>query len=1388
MLNKKYIALFFAMLSLTVLSGTITLDNTASGKLLNWYCWPRKNINVKIVQDSGKNVILFDFRKQSGGAIKTVNAGVFKNTNPYAIKFKIKAAPGNQRKSINICVREGQGKEKYFKTVKIPFDWQDVELKLADLAIFTYGGHKVVDGRLDPNDIKSIRFECYPKGAVFMLADLQILTGKKVTGENVKKATFKSVIKKIKLSDHHPQYDNKYPASVQNVKIKGSNFVRDGKPVFLLGGWQEDNEGPPWLFRTLGIDVYPFNATEIYTLYPPEKNGKMLTLSWKANPWYEAIIHRTLKNGIMFWHEHKSHARYNVLKKNKIFDDVIDCGHFFTYDPFNPSGVSFYKEMYKSWMRHTRKYPVFCYELFNEVTYNNTKKISRQAFAKAMQKKYGTINRANQTWGTKFKSFNQVVPPGFITTSASVSKKSRSVMTRQDGEKYPNLFIDWQKFQEARSGEAFTMLMKIMRSYDPNPKKLSTLQSHCQLFFDFGDSGVHPEAIDACTDFYSHEIAQTFGQPDTMESIESIKKTLYTSLTNDIVRNITSKPIFNAESPLGVSRVAASEKELINTDAAGLSGEWKFFDGTKLIPNKWSQTQFNDDQWKKIKVPGMWGTQGFAQCRTGLYRKHFKLNMSKLKNKLYLNGQAFADKSEIYLNGKLVGNTSGYNSAFSFDVTDLLKVKNVLAVKIYNNYFSDGMYYGGIRGYVSLNKLPATFSRKPQLEPKHFRTHLWNQIVHGMSGVMVCYDGMLYNVSAKILPRVKKEIESVADIVMQRPRIESQIAIVYPFETNRGIKHKGYIEKLSGPANSDLVDYYAPMVFSGLGTDVIRNKDVVSGRADKYKMLVMAGNIRVLSGELKALCNYVKKGGILVADFGSISLNDDTHTEIEANKLLGINIKQFKESNKTLSSGPAGASPVKTHIRFADKKSHAEISTTTARVINKFTDGTAAVTVNRIGKGKVYFISGKLPYKSSANLLNYIMKNNRLTPAISIYPVKKAQKPDYVETNLFSKDNRYVLYALNYGKTGVARLAFNSIPDGKYLIRNIASNNLLNSPAKGKYWTAEELRDKFILRLPSLDPVVLLIEKSNLSPLTLKNISTERYRILDQLWTKRKSAAKAPVVAFAPLRSMTKIYGDQPTAEKLLAINGFKTVSYVDNKTDLKEVNVLIWTNTRDWTKNTKNILNFVKNGGGLMICGNGITNYHMSIKGIKPLLDGLKVNQQYFRWISNKFPAPGEDILRVACTDIKDHPVTANVREFKTACAGSIVCKAPGAVNLIKAPANSNLPGATVVAAFPYGKGRVVYVSDYWWLRPLNFEKGDNPQLFLNIINWLAKRNPVKLNDKSKSEALYISDSNLSAAEKAEKAGKYTFKPFSAGKSSLGDTDYSPAPAGGDPIVDILK
>ena len=1406
LISKKQIFLIIGIcivsFSLRVSGEEIIIDDFESENVKHGYVWP-KDVSISFSNDTrntkelpkqNKKSLKIDCKNQAGVWVKEICKHLQSSIEPKGITFWLKADKYNKRNKIVVEVKEKNGNERYHKNLKLSPNWRKVKLMFSDLKLVTYGKAKIGDRKLNIDDIVELRFSSYPKGAVFYLDDIKLIPKKQkhASRSNLKKKLNEPLIFEVKLDEKYPDYSDNYPKKVKDIRIEDGNFIRNNKRSFLLGGWQLDHEGPPWYFRTMDLDFYNYNATETYSLSAKKRNG-VLQVKWNKWPYYESYMHRMLSNGVLFWHEHKSHPRYNALKK--YYPEVVDSGHFVSYDGFNPQGRFFYNQMWKSWMRMTRKYPIFCYELFNETHYYDTHNINRIEFRKRMESKYRKIEVANHIWGTDFSSFSKVEPPGFIGFKPGDKKPAK--IEKKQALTYHNLWVDWIKFQETRFGEMVEMLMPEMRGYDKSPRPFTTIQTHGGFFHDRGPNGVNPADIVKVSDFYSHEAGFIIYPQTRSDNPDGIKKMLMRSpLSSDIVRYFCpSKPIVNAEAPVKVSNLSDSLENLLSSSLVNLHRKWLFTDATSAVPEGYFSIDFDDASWGKIDVPSKWGDSGYPQCQTGIYRIHFDLSPEALNksNQLFLNGNALADRAEVYLNGKLIKTTKNWQATFSLPVKKLLKSKNVLAIKLNNTYFREGMFHGGLRGQLTLNEIPAYV--EPAMKPGYYRTHIWSQLVHGLDGVAVCYGPSEFSAGAKILPKVKKEIESVANIVMPKPKFKAKVAFVYPFDTFRGIVHTGYQAMLQAPATSELIDIYGPLLLSGCGVDVITEKDLIKlDLLKQYEALFISCNIRASGKIIETLGNYVKDGGVLVADYNSLTVDDEKHKALNPEKLFGIKINSVQNGDAILKSDLPGLKSVKITKRWLDQLSYANFSLDGADALAQFDKGSddvsPAISVYKYGKGKSYFVGANLPYEASDKLVKHILSGNNIRPYVELDNVEHPDSPTFVESALIGKDGRYVLYMLNWGKNKKIHVSIPSLPEENYFVRSIRTGKRIKTSShKNNTWSSDDLNAGVTFTMDSLNPIVWIIEKETLSPTELFNISPKRYAMLNKLWRTdiTKAEENNKTVAICSTTGKRTSYTpntDMPTAVELIHGNNYNIQFVKGNVNDLSDVDILIWSKPRVPVRNPKLILDYVRNGGKLLLCGMGVSDDHSRNSKIMPLLKEFKTKFKWKNILTTDHYMEGDDFMRVPCTDTVKHPITEGVSMFIPGGAGILDSSIPDKQVLIKAPANSNNPGAPMLLLFPYGKGEVVLMPDNWWMRPFGIERGDNAQLLLNIVNYLADK-PVKiLTESEKNDALYITRKKLEEAESQEKKHITTFKKLKIKAegftTSWNDGNYQ------DPIVDM--
>ena len=143
-----------------------------------------------------------------------------------------------------------------------------------------------------------------------------------------------------------------------------------------------------------------------------------------------------------------------------------------------------------------------------------------------------------------------------------------------------------------------------------------------------------------------------------------------------------------------------------------ISSEWrskfevaKATEGVRPEPPEWFREDFADSGWEKTTVPE-WRYEGEAY-RTPIscilwYRTQFPTpKRAAPGRRIFLVFGGVDWEAEVWLNGKKLGGHVGYYEPFRFDVTDLLKEKNTLAVRIIQ-----GPLYGEPRSYNGIFPMP----------------------------------------------------------------------------------------------------------------------------------------------------------------------------------------------------------------------------------------------------------------------------------------------------------------------------------------------------------------------------------------------------------------------------------------------------------------------------------------------------------------------------------------------------------------------------------------------------------------------------------------------------------------------------------------------------------
>ncbi len=137
-------------------------------------------------------------------------------------------------------------------------------------------------------------------------------------------------------------------------------------------------------------------------------------------------------------------------------------------------------------------------------------------------------------------------------------------------------------------------------------------------------------------------------------------------------------------------------------DASKFNDGW-FFSLSDSTTHK--DSFFDDSAWRRLDLPHDWSVEGqlsptLASCTgylpggIGWYRKHFTISDNAPRHYIYFEG--VYNRSEVYLNGQLLGKRPNGYVSFLYDMTPYLKDgDNVLAVRVDHSRYADSRWYTG---------------------------------------------------------------------------------------------------------------------------------------------------------------------------------------------------------------------------------------------------------------------------------------------------------------------------------------------------------------------------------------------------------------------------------------------------------------------------------------------------------------------------------------------------------------------------------------------------------------------------------------------------------------------------------------------------------------------
>ena len=145
-----------------------------------------------------------------------------------------------------------------------------------------------------------------------------------------------------------------------------------------------------------------------------------------------------------------------------------------------------------------------------------------------------------------------------------------------------------------------------------------------------------------------------------------------------------------------------------------LTNNWEFIlDEATVLPGETAG-------WVNIDIPHDWSVKGrlspnLASCTgylpggIGWYKKNLRINDDLKGKKVYVYFEGVYNRSEVYINGYLLGKRSNGYISFMYDLTPYLKygADNVLAVRVDHSRYADSRWYTGSGIYLNVYLIEA---------------------------------------------------------------------------------------------------------------------------------------------------------------------------------------------------------------------------------------------------------------------------------------------------------------------------------------------------------------------------------------------------------------------------------------------------------------------------------------------------------------------------------------------------------------------------------------------------------------------------------------------------------------------------------------------------------
>ena len=1071
-------------------------------------------------------------------------------------------------------------------------------------------------------------------------------------------------------------------------------MLKNGKPHFWIGigdgpGAYQQSPLGLWLAWLQGTDAVTINHGWKWNVRE-EKDGTVAVevRSDKAIlSWHREALRLGLLTDWFDGEEYKwlpSEQRAIIERHPELAKAIQTYGHYLKTDFVSHGGRAVDMAFRGVVIRHLAgEEPCSSYmELAREPGPNpNNERVCR-GFREWSKAKYGgSLETADAVWGTAHQSWDDVVPP-HLDNARWPFKGSVAVLSRRNHVKKsnPTFYWDWIGYLQGDTATGVKNEIDALREIAPAMPFTIDMRSHSHQ--DDCYAPLVPECIAPVEDLVSiHSGTHSYWydkSPWTRSCL--LDSAAFPLFSMNYFRVNTDGAIVNAEDIIGSAKAASADPETMLANCIGglCSSTWKFKEDPSGIglTDGWQNPALDDAGWDDIRTPGAWDTQPGHAGYGGVawYRKRFRVDgrfrfdHEDGSRRFFLIGKGVAQEGEVWINGVRLGEVKGWDTPYEFEVGAHLKYggENVLAWRVDGK----GKSENGLRfaNYILANDLMA----KPEpFNERQYRMMLFTQLFEGLSANWTWH--WHGDPIRAWQPALKAQLETVADVALPEVRKRrGSIAFLYAFRNSLGLPHN------TRGTWDDFGDWQCALDFLGHKPDIFgekRFRDEVT--PERYPLLVVPYAKMVEDETWEHFKRYVRAGGKAIVTDDSLSL---------------------------------------TYSRY------------------KSTD---LETFDR-GAGEVVFVRGR---PKLAELMGFLSVHLP-PPEVQIESATVGERP-VIERLLVGSGKRRVLYLCNWG--GIDQKLSVAIPDAlrDWRITNVVGDFRRDSDS-----------GRIAVEVPSQDVAVSILVAPDSQDVFVHKPSSLRKAKLEEL-QKMVDAAVSPDCAevlfsradigrirqgfrigpelFPELIRASSAFGcsygaSDPADWTAETLRGRKLVVLTEGNSS-----AFFYPSRHRFSEENKNALvEYVREGGSLLLAVHSAPSVNVAGRFLQSWDDSL--GQRFGVVIDGKLGlafdaarAPFGDPFQVLTREVEG-PLAEGVGSVQLFQTQRLAFRAfkNGAENLASAVVSAKgVDGETapVMAAIPFGKGRVFVCADLMAFQPFRIEHADNAALLVNVFGWLLRK-----------------------------------------------------------------